>query len=191
VSAPSAGARGRLPVLAALAIAAVIAGGLVGLALRSDGGGDQRASSRASTTHPSPARKPKASRKAASPQPQAKASQQSGPATTSDPAALNARGFSLIQSGDYAAAVQPLRAAVQAYRDAGRTGELGYYYALFNLGRALSRSGDPEGAIAVLRERLRNPDQRDAVRRELAAATAKLGPDTQGNKVGGGRRGGG
>jgi serine/threonine protein kinase len=186
-SAPSAGTRRRLPVLALLAIAAVIAGGLVGLALRGNGGGDQRASSRASSTHRSPAHRPKATGKAASPQTSAKSSQQSAPATTADPAALNDRGHSLIAAGDYASAVEPLRASVQGYRAAGRTGELGYYYALFNLGYALSRSGDPAGAVTVLRERLRSPDQRATVRRELAAATAKLGSDTQGNKLGNGR----
>ena len=185
-SARSGGTRRRLPVLALLAIAAVIGGGLVGLALRDNGGGDQRASNRASSTHRSPAHKAKAIGKAATPQPPATSSQQSTPATTSDPAALNDRGHNLIAAGNYAAAVEPLRASVQGYRDAGRTSELGYYYALFNLGYALSRSGDPAGAVTVLRERLRNPNQRGTVRRELAAATAKLGADTQGNTTGNG-----
>jgi hypothetical protein len=191
-SARSGGTRRRLPVLALLAIAAVIGGGLVGLALRDNGGGDQRASNRASSTHRSPAHKAKAIGKAATPQPPpTSSSQQSTPATTSDPAALNDRGHNLIAAGNYAAAVEPLRASVQGYRDAGRTSELGYYYALFNLGYALSRSGDPAGAVTVLRERLRNPNQRGTVRRELAAATAKLGSDTQGNNTGTGTGTGG
>jgi serine/threonine-protein kinase len=174
----------RLPLIAVLAIAVALVGAIVVLALvRDDGGGDQRANGGSSTTqHAARERAPKD--KAAAPKPQAAAAQQPAPAETTDPAALNDRGFELIKQGDYAAAVEPLRASVQAYRQAGRTDELGYYFALFNLGVALNRSGDPDAAITVLRERLRNPNQRDTVERELAAAAQKLGGDRQGDKLG-------
>jgi Flp pilus assembly protein TadD len=172
-----------------LAVAVALIGAVVGLALvRDEGGGGQRAGSGTSTTQEA-ARERERARKAkpapAASQSQAKASEQSAPAATTDPAELNDRGFQLIQDGQYAAAVEPLRASVQAYREAGRTRELGYYFALFNLGVALNRSGDPEAAVTVLRERLRNPNQRGTVERELDAAAQKLGGDKQGDKVDG------
>jgi hypothetical protein len=47
---------------------------------------------------------------------------------------------------------------------------VGYAYALFNLGRALNRSGRAADAVPVLEERLRFPNQRGTVRAELRAA---------------------
>src|SRR5206468_2651234 len=91
-----------------------------------------------------------------------------------DPAALNDQGFQRLQAGDYAGAIAPLRASVQGYRDAGRTNDLNYAFALYNLGVALNRSGDPAAAIPYLQERLRNPNQRATVQRELDSALAKL-----------------
>jgi serine/threonine-protein kinase len=177
--------RSRLPLFALLAIAAVLVGGALGLAL-SKGGGDKRASSGRSATQTSArgSSKPKASAPA-TPQPPAAPAPARAPATApktkpaaaggSDPVALNARGFALSNAGDYAAAVQPLRQSVQAFRDAGRTNELDFYFALFNLGKALNRSGNPAEAIPILQERLRNPNQQGTVRKELAAAQAALG----------------
>ncbi|MEA2242811.1 MAG: eukaryotic-like serine/threonine-protein kinase [Solirubrobacteraceae bacterium] len=185
-SGPRDGDRGRgrrgVPLLAVLAVAAVIAGGLVGLALQNDGGGDRSANRGASSSHgtaaPKQPSKQKSPAPATMPSPPATAAKQSNASATSDPAALNDRGFQLIRQGDYAGAVQPLRASVAAYRAAGRTDELGYYFALFNLGVALNRSGNPGSAVSVLRERLRNPNQRDTVQRELDSAAAKLGGGT-------------
>jgi tetratricopeptide (TPR) repeat protein len=168
-----------------LSIAVVLVGTVVGLALLRDhgGGAGQRANSGSSTTQQAPRERARKDT-AAAPKSQATAAQQPASAQTTDPAALNNRGFQLIQQGDYAGAVEPLRASVQAYREAGRTDELGYYFALFNLGVALNRSGDPASAITILRERLRNPNQRGTVERELAAAAQKLGADKQGDKLG-------
>jgi serine/threonine-protein kinase len=172
----------RLPLLAVLAVAAVLVGAVVGIALlRDHGGGGQRANGGSSTTQ-NAARERARKDTAAAPKLPAQAAPQPAPTERTDPAALNDRGFQLIKEGDYAAAVEPLRASVQAYRAAGRTDELGYYFALFNLGVALNRSGDPEAAITVLRERLRNPNQRGTVERELSAAAQKLGADAQGDK---------
>jgi serine/threonine protein kinase len=187
-SAPRDRGRGRrgVPLLAVLAIAAVIAGGVVGLALQSGSGGDRRASRGTSSTHVTAAGqhqpKQQAAAPATTPSPPAKAAQQANASSsTTDPAALNDRGFQLIRQGDYAGAVRPLRSSVAAYRAAGRTDELGYYFALFNLGVALNRSGNPGSAVSVLRERLRSPNQRGTVQRELDSAAAKLGGNSQGS----------
>jgi Flp pilus assembly protein TadD len=177
-------------------VAALLVGAVVGLVLLSNdnrgGDGGQRANGGSSTTQ-RVARKPARKEKVAAQKPQAqskaKAPPPAAPAQTTDPATLNDRGHQLIQQGEYAAAVEPLRASVQAYRDAGRTDELGYYFALFNLGVALNRSGDPEGAVEVLRERLRNPNQRATVQQELAAAREKLAAERgsgRGNRQGSG-----
>ena len=84
-------------------------------------------------------------------------------------------GLLADRAGDYAAAVEPLQSAVEGYRDAGRTGELDYAYALYNYGVALNRSGNPEAAVDVLRERLEINNQRGTVRKELDDALAKPG----------------
>jgi len=68
-----------------------------------------------------------------------------------------------------------LQQSVDAYRAQGRTSEIGYAYALYNLGRALHRSGRPEAAIPILEERLRFANQRATVRAELRAARRAAG----------------
>jgi tetratricopeptide (TPR) repeat protein len=189
-----------LPALAALAITAVLVGGVVGLTLRGDNGADRSSSAGRSTTQSAAARErdrtttgsegERAAAAGEAQQTQPDRAQQtqpnpappSTPAQTSDPAALNNRGYERIQAGDYAGAVEPLRAAVRGYRDAGRTGELNYYFALYNLAVALARSGDPAGAIPILRERLRNPNQRVTVQRELDKAQAQVGDGKPGKK---------
>jgi tetratricopeptide (TPR) repeat protein len=91
-----------------------------------------------------------------------------------DPAALNDRGYALSRQRNYTAALPLLRASVDGYRSAGRTKELGYAYALFNLAVALNRSGDHAGAVELLRERLGFPNQRGIVQQELRDAQAAL-----------------
>jgi serine/threonine protein kinase len=83
---------------------------------------------------------------------------------------LNAQGYSLIQQGQYAAAVPVLRRAVAAFPQ--RTTDINYAYALFNLGHALRMSGHPEEAIPILERRLQIPDQTATVQAELDAARA-------------------
>jgi len=99
------------------------------------------------------------------------------PASTgNDPelgAALNEQGYELIQAGEYEAAVPLLEEAVSAF-PAGSE-DLGYAYALFNLGNALRLSGRPQEAIPVLERRLEIPNQTGTVRRELEAARAEAG----------------
>ncbi|HTN22893.1 MAG TPA: serine/threonine-protein kinase [Solirubrobacteraceae bacterium] len=176
----------RLPLFVALAVAAILIGSVVGLSLR--GGGDksgQRASGTTSTPKQSAARTSSAAASAAPAGTAAKPA--ATPPAGGDPVAANDRGFQLLKAQDYAGAVAPLRAAVQGFRDAGRTDELTYYFALYNLGVALNRSGNPAEAIPFLQERLRNPNQQGTVRQELAAAQAQLGgggkPAKHGKKI--------
>ena len=95
-------------------------------------------------------------------------------ASDGDPAALNDQGFALNGKGSYAEAVPLLQQSVDGYRSAGRTKELNYAFALYNLGVALNRSGNPAAAVEVLQERLRYPNQAGTVRRELRDAQSKL-----------------
>jgi hypothetical protein len=108
------------------------------------------------------------------PTPPARPTKPDGTPATKDLAALNERGHALSQAGDYAAAIPPLRASVDGYRNAGRTSELGFAYALFNYASALNRSGDPAAAVPLLRERLQYDDQPGTVRKELDDALARL-----------------
>ncbi len=94
--------------------------------------------------------------------------------TAVDPArgaSLNDQGFALMQQGDFAAAVPLLEEAVASYPEDSQ--DIGYAYALFNLGKSLNRSGRPDEAIPVLERRLVFPDQRETVQRELDLARAK------------------
>jgi eukaryotic-like serine/threonine-protein kinase len=114
------------------------------------------------------------------PPPDASASGSESASTSSgDPAQLNDRGFQLIQSRRFADAVPLLRSSVAGYRKAGRTSDIGYAYALYNLGLALAGSGDPAGAVDAFKERLRYPNQRETVQKALreAQAQAQAGGD--------------
>jgi hypothetical protein len=93
-------------------------------------------------------------------------------------AALQAEGHQLLGAERYTAAIGDLRRAVaasgeSAARCAASETEacLTYAYALFDLGRALRLNGDRAGAIAILSERLRIHNQREAVQEELNQAT--------------------
>ena len=97
-------------------------------------------------------------------------------ATTINPArgaALNDQGFALMQRGDYAGAVPLLEQAVASYPEDSQ--QIGYAYALFNLGRSLNRAGRSDEAIPFLERRLRFADQRATVQAELDDARANAG----------------
>lgn len=89
-------------------------------------------------------------------------------------AALEARGHSLLSSGNPAAAIPVLREAVSA----ASPGSLTYAYALFDLGHALRLAGDPAAAVPILQQRLRIPNQTAVVQSELDAALAALHPSS-------------
>jgi tetratricopeptide (TPR) repeat protein len=186
---PGAAAPGRPPRISPLVpigVAAAVAGAVLAIVLAGGGDGERRAAS--SSTTPRTATQAARARAQARTPPPVQAAQAEQPAETAtapatggsdsssskDPSALNDEGHALSQKGDYEAAVPLLRASVDGYRNAGRTKEIGYAYALFNLAVALSHSGDAAGAIDLLRERLRYPDQRPKVRQELEDARAQL-----------------
>jgi eukaryotic-like serine/threonine-protein kinase len=86
---------------------------------------------------------------------------------------LNDQGYGLIQEGRYDDAARVLRRAVTAFPKG--TSDINYAYALYNLGHALRLAGHPDEAIPILEQRLRIPDQTEAVQRELDAARAAAG----------------
>jgi tetratricopeptide (TPR) repeat protein len=88
-------------------------------------------------------------------------------------AALNEQGYAMIQAGESEAAVPVLEEAVASYPEGSE--DLGYAYALFNLGSALRLSGRPEEAIPILEQRLQIPNQTSTVEQELEAARAEAG----------------
>jgi serine/threonine-protein kinase len=175
--------RRRWPGVAALAALAVVAGAAIAIALGTGGiGGGTTPTTHAQTTHTT--NKPKTQPKAVQPATtqtqqtqQTQATQQTQTAQTAtqspsdNPVALNNTGFSLIQQGKPNEAVAPLQRAVSAFRTQGRTGEVDYAYALFNLGNALRLSGQPAAAIPYLQERLRISNyKRGVVKKELKTA---------------------
>jgi serine/threonine-protein kinase len=88
-------------------------------------------------------------------------------------AALNDQGYGLMQSGRYQEAIPVLQRAVAKFAE--DSSDLTYAYALYNLGRSLRLAGRPAEAVPLLERRLRFPNQRGVVRRELAAARAAAG----------------
>jgi serine/threonine-protein kinase len=98
------------------------------------------------------------------------------PGTDIDPArgiALNEQGFQLMGQDDYAGAVPVLRKAVASWPEDST--DLNYAYALYNLGAALNRSGNPAEAIPYLEKRLNWPNQRGVVKKELKDAQRNAG----------------
>jgi eukaryotic-like serine/threonine-protein kinase len=88
-------------------------------------------------------------------------------------AELNNQAYSMMQGGDYAGAVPILQEAVSLWPENSQ--DINYAYALFNLGQALNRSGEPEAAIPYLEKRLQWNDQRATVQAELNDARKKAG----------------
>jgi serine/threonine protein kinase len=106
-------------------------------------------------------------------------------ATGQDPKTLNDQGFALINQGNPAGAVPLLESSVQGFRQQGRTGEIDYAFALYNLATALRATGHPDLAIPLLQERLQRSDyKRGVVERELALAQQQAGQAPAGNGKG-------
>jgi serine/threonine-protein kinase len=189
---------GWVPALLLLAIVGVV----VGLIATSGGGGGGTSPSTSAATQKKAHKRSKPKqRTSSSPATQAPAAAQttpqqqaSTPPSTTDPAALNDQGKTLIDSGRPAEAIPILQRAVAGYPPDQR-GSIPYGYALFNLADAYLRSGQPDKAIPLLEQRLKIPDQTDAVQAELQKAQAEAGqapPGARGkghakkNKPGGG-----
>jgi eukaryotic-like serine/threonine-protein kinase len=105
----------------------------------------------------------------AEPEPQ----EQTGSFDPARGAELNNQAYSMMQGGDYAGAVPILQEAVSLWPEDSQ--DINYAYALFNLGQALNRSGEPEAAIPYLEKRLQWNDQRATVQAELNDARKKAG----------------
>ena len=192
--APVAAGRRRWPALLALAALLLAAGTVAAVALTgggpsgsgtaASGPGDTSAAAgttaRDRTTGSSQPTTSTATQAQSSPAPTA-----TGSAPTADPAGLNDQGFKLLQQGNPAAAVPVLQQSVAGFRSQGRTKELTYAFALFNLASGLRATGHPADAIPLLRERLRISDnQRPTVEKELAlarSAPARAHGNGQGN----------
>ena len=95
---------------------------------------------------------------------------------------LEAQGHGLLRDGRYGAAVPVLKRAVLATGEslgaclepAGPTC-LTYAYALYDLGRAVRLSGEPEAAVPILERRLRIDNQRSTVDAQLQLARQGIG----------------
>ena len=74
-------------------------------------------------------------------------------------------------SGDYQGAIGTLNRALAA----APHGSLTYAYALYDLGRSLLLSGNPQAAIPVLQQRLRIPNQTATVQALLNQAEQAAG----------------
>jgi tRNA A-37 threonylcarbamoyl transferase component Bud32 len=166
--APRTARRGRRVLVPALVAGAAAAAGTGAvLALNADDGGEptRTAAQTASRTTQRTATAPSAATQTTAPQ---------AAADGRSPAELNDAGFALIQQGRYTEAVPPLQQAVTDFRAQGRTAELTYAYALYNLAYALARTGREGEAVPLLEERLRiSKNQRGVVKRELKRIRGK------------------
>jgi serine/threonine-protein kinase len=191
----SRGPRRRWPGIAALAVLALVAG--VAIAIAAGTGNDNPASSGTAKHTTSAAKsqstattKAKAAQTPAATQTQQTTTQTQtqtqqtttqAPATgaqgkSDDPVALNDQGFALIGQGKPGDAVAPLQRSVAAFRAQNRKGDIGYAYALYNLGNALRLSGHPAEAIPYLEERLQVSNyKRGVVQKELKTARQQAG----------------
>jgi serine/threonine-protein kinase len=151
-------------VIAATTLAAVVAGVLIATAITGDDENSGRRPDRAADNGPRAEGRNRTERPRGEPQPSPGAPR----AGSESPAALNDQGFALMKAGRYDEAIRLLRPAVAAFP--ADSGELTYAYALFNLGRSLRLAGRPEEAIPILERRLRIPNQRETVAKELRAA---------------------
>jgi serine/threonine-protein kinase len=182
-------ARRRWPGLAALAALALVAGAAIAIAAgtggKSGGDGDGATTNQARTaarTESTSTPKTQASQPQTATQQQtttqapAQTPNTSSQATSDDAVALNDQGFALIGQGKPSDAVAPLQRSVEAFRAQGRKGDIGYAYALYNLGNALRLSGRPAEAIPFLEERLQISNyKRGVVKKELKTARQQAG----------------
>jgi hypothetical protein len=176
--------RSRRP-LAALALVAAVAGIVAVVALSSGNGSDEPPPSRAERTgrdaggqRDDPGsrergaagteRQSSGERAGRDEQPSPAAPAPTGGSADDSPAALNDRGFALMNARRYSEAIPLLERAVAAFPESST--DLTYAYALYNLGRSLRLAGRPDEAIPLLERRLRFDNQREVVARELRAA---------------------
>jgi eukaryotic-like serine/threonine-protein kinase len=94
-------------------------------------------------------------------------------ASTGAPSAeeLQLTGHQQMMAGNYQTAIATLRKAVAA----STPGSLTYAYGLYDLGRSMVLAGDPGGAVPILEERLKIPNQTGVVQQELNQALQASG----------------
>jgi predicted Zn-dependent protease len=85
-------------------------------------------------------------------------------------------------SGDYQGAIGTLNRALAA----APHGSLTYAYALYDLGRSLVLSGNPQAAIPILQQRLQIPNQTATVQALLNQAEQAAGQSSGQNSQSGG-----
>jgi eukaryotic-like serine/threonine-protein kinase len=189
------GARGRRPMGAialALALLALAAAGVIAAVLSSggddgepqqqadrgqeqqaQGGGEQRDQRDQQQTQTQEQQAEQTPAPAEEEEPPPESQEQTGSFDPARGVQLNEEGFALMQSGDYAGAVPILQQAVASWPEDSQ--DINYAYALFNLGKSLNRSGNPEAAVPYLEKRLNWNDQRETVEAELALARRNAG----------------
>ena len=191
-------ARRRWPGLAALAALALVAGAAIAIAAGTGGKGGggagtaKHAERRGAAAPSKPKSKPKtdagpgddpgagpdhARRRPRRTQPDADhASRRRRAGQGRRPGRPQQPGLRAHRPGQAADAVAPLQRSVEAFRAQGRKGDIGYAYALYNLGNALRLSGHPAEAIPYLQERLQVSNyKRGIVQKELKTAQQQAG----------------
>jgi len=169
----------------AIGLAAVLVIGILAIALANAGGGDPKDAQAGSTTPKAAKSTPKKTNTQAAPPAAAQTPTTETPAAGTDasagdesPSALNDRGYSLMKSGDNAAAVPLLKRSVDGFRSTGTKQNNNYHFALYNLAGALMATGEPAAAIPYLEERIAiSSDRRELVQQTLAQAQADAGVD--------------
>ena len=169
-----------------LAVAAVLAGIVVAssvIALWAAGRHSATRAMVATRSHPpvvAAARKSPPARAGASAHP-APAPAPTVPVSAALASELEAEGHGLLEDGRYGNAVPVLKRAVLATGktlgaclEPANTTCLTYAYALYDLGRAVRLSGDPQEAVAILERRLQIDNQRSVVVAELQLARERI-----------------
>ena len=172
---------GRAVALIAL-LAAIVGVGAVALAGLGGSGPGTRTAARTHTTARAthvhhPVTKPQAVAQTPTTTTSAAPSIPSTPATpTAAPSAseLQLTGHDQLLDGNYTAAIATLRKAVSA----AAPGSLTYVYGLYDLGKALLLSGDAAGAVPILEQRAKIPNQTPVVLETLNQALRADGQPT-------------
>src|SRR4051812_7763149 len=175
------GAPRWLPVALLVALLLVAAGAIAALS----SGGDSKGTADIAPTQKQTAKKPAKKKKATTTQQQtssqpaqsqttpSETSSQTAaaPASSGNPAQMQAQAHNLINQGQYEQAIALDRQVVAKGSGSGLT----YAYALYDLGHALRLAGRPKEAIPVLEQRLKINNQRGVVQAELNKAKQEAG----------------
>jgi tetratricopeptide (TPR) repeat protein/predicted Ser/Thr protein kinase len=166
-----------------LAVVLLALAGIAAIAALSSGGDgeEQRSADSRPQERQAPRERQREQPAAEQPQAQAPAEEPAAPApapstgsgSSASGVELDRQGKALIDQGRYAEAVPILRQAVASWDSNSR--DINYAYALFNLGQALNRSGNPDDAIPYLEKRLTWDNQRETVQAELDLARRNAG----------------